>query len=190
MGGYNSSRWHHYTRKLTVEECEKLRVNDFHKLLLEKRCEAGTPVYCGESYPVVYAWLKYRLVLERIVPDQAVKREPPLGQAFQVARTACHYGDWRYWLVCPGCQRRCGALYNRSDPEWYACRKCHDLTYASSLEARKSAGHGARARYLARARRIERKLEKVKRWRKRARKLEAQMKWLHQQLGWSWRWKS
>ena len=135
MGGYNSSRWHHHIRKMTVEECQRLQVNDYPKSLLEERCEAGAPVYFGESYPVIYNRLRYRLALENIVPLRDEELAQPVGQAFHVARTACNYGGWRYWLVCPGCQRRYGVLYNQSDPDWYACRKCHDLTYASSQDA-------------------------------------------------------
>jgi len=173
---------------LTVEECQRLHANDFPKSLLEERCEVGAPVYYGESYPVIYNRFKYRLLMKDIIPVWDEELRQPVGQDFRVVRTACHYGGWRYWLVCPGCQRRCGALYNQSDPEWYVCRKCHDLTYASSQDARKPTGCGARAMYLARYRRLERKLQKVKRWRKRARKLDAQLKGLRQQLGWVWRW--
>lgn len=193
MGGYNSSRWHWHTRKLTVEECSKLKVADFPKSLLSQRCEAGALVYSDESYPAIYARLLVDAALGEMFPDrptksgQSTKADRPHGQPFHIQRTACNYGNWRYWLLCPDCRRRCGVLYKHSYPGHYACRKCHNLTYISTQDARKPVGYGALAMYLTRSRMIERKLEKVKRWRKRARKLDAQLDRLHARLGGAWR---
>lgn len=193
MGGYNSSRWHGYTRKLTVEECSKLKVKDFSKSMLAEHCEANTPVYYDESYPAKYARLLVRRVFDKLMPERAAKTEQsikpdqPRGQAIRVTRTVCNYGGWRYWLICPTCKRRYGILYKRGVYQYYACRKCHDLTYTSAQEARKPVGYGALAMYLSRSTAIERKLGKIKRWRKRAYRLDAQLDRLNARLGWAWR---
>jgi hypothetical protein len=192
MGGWNSSRWHDHTRKLTVEECSKLKVGDFPKSMLVERCEKGELVYYNESYPSIYSRLMARRVMDKLYPETAAnraegreKRDKSLGQAFRVTRTACNYGGWRYWLLCPRCKRRCAVLYSRGYP-YYACRKCHDLTYRSTQDARRPVGYGALAMYLTRSKLIEDKLFKVKRWRKRARRLDAQLDRLHARLGWAW----
>jgi hypothetical protein len=49
--------------------------------------------------------------------------------------TACNYGGKRYWFICPWykngtyCGRRVGVLYK--DGDYFACRHCYDITYAS-----------------------------------------------------------
>ena len=49
--------------------------------------------------------------------------------------TPCNYGGKRYWFRCPMsrsgqyCGRRVSTLYKNGD--YFACRHCHNLTYAS-----------------------------------------------------------
>ncbi|MGD0328118.1 MAG: hypothetical protein ABSB00_00165 [Minisyncoccia bacterium] len=49
--------------------------------------------------------------------------------------TPCRYGGKRYWFQCPWykngqyCGRRVGTLYKNGD--YFACRHCYNLTYAS-----------------------------------------------------------
>lgn len=42
---------------------------------------------------------------------------------------ACQFGGFRPWFACPGCTRRCGALYLwREQPR---CARCYRLAYPS-----------------------------------------------------------
>jgi hypothetical protein len=49
--------------------------------------------------------------------------------------TPCRYGGTRYWFICPMsrndryCGRRVSVLYK--DGDYFACRHCYSLTYAS-----------------------------------------------------------
>lgn len=49
--------------------------------------------------------------------------------------TYCNYGGERYWFTCPMskngsyCGKRVGVLYK--DGDYFACRHCYNLTYAS-----------------------------------------------------------
>lgn len=49
--------------------------------------------------------------------------------------TACHYGGYRYWFICPliangkYCGRRAATLYKAGD--YFGCLSCYDLTYNS-----------------------------------------------------------
>jgi len=51
----------------------------------------------------------------------------------RIVRTACHLGGSRPWFICPalGCGRRVAILYCGSI---FACRRCHQLAYASARE--------------------------------------------------------
>ena len=54
----------------------------------------------------------------------------------RLTNTPCHYGNLRYWFVCPCCQRRVGVLYLAGSS--IACRHCHNLTYKSKRFGKKS----------------------------------------------------
>lgn len=141
MGGYNSGRWHWHTPKTTVEQCRKVRVSDYGKSRLAERFEAGEPVYYNESGPVVYADLLIDRVFADLMlakgetPADKPRRNRQAGQHFYITRTACNYGGWRYWLLCPGCERRCMMLYQPPGDDRFRCRVCHDLSYTSAQTA-------------------------------------------------------
>ena len=52
----------------------------------------------------------------------------------KLAKTRCNFGGFRYWFLCPRCERRVGKLYRRPLGEMYFCRICNDLTYVSRNE--------------------------------------------------------
>lgn len=47
-----------------------------------------------------------------------------------VTKTSCNFGGYRYWFLCPFCNKRVGAIYKGGD--YFACRHCYVLTYKSS----------------------------------------------------------
>ena len=54
----------------------------------------------------------------------------------RLTTTPCHYGNLRYWFVCPRCHERVGVLYLAES--CIACRRCHNLTYKSKNFGKKS----------------------------------------------------
>lgn len=46
----------------------------------------------------------------------------------------CNLRGWRYWFICPCCEKTVGILYLKS--VFWACRTCHKLCYASQNENR------------------------------------------------------
>jgi hypothetical protein len=52
-----------------------------------------------------------------------------------MTRTRCHFGGWRYWLLCPlirngsVCNNQVGILY--LEGKYLGCRRCHNLSYES-----------------------------------------------------------
>ena len=70
------------------------------------------------------------------------------GQTVHLEWTACNYGRFRPWLLCPECNRRAGVLYlAQRGPR---CRRCLGLAYRSQHENRRdrlaSKGERIRAR--------------------------------------------
>jgi hypothetical protein len=63
--------------------------------------------------------------------------------AVEVTSTVPRFGGLRWWFVCPlsvngnECGRRVGKLYLPDGARYFGCRRCHDLVYRSSQEARK-----------------------------------------------------
>ena len=86
----------------------------------------------------------------------------------RLAKTPCNFGSFRYWFLCPHCERRSGKLYRKPLGEMYLCRTCNDLTYESRNESRIGRPGGI-GYYLTLERRIEELQEKAKRrtWRGR-----------------------
>lgn len=143
MGGYYSGRWHWYTKKQTVNEYSRLKISDFAKATLAERFETGAPVYYDESGPARTTALIVDKVIDSMfrrqgkTPGERPEKPKNTGQPLRITRTACNYGNWRYWFVCPDCGRRCGILYRSGLYGRYACRKCHDLTYITAQDARR-----------------------------------------------------
>lgn len=169
MGGYNSSRWGGYLRKTAVSECSTLSVNDWPRDLLAARFAAGAPVYYGETRTARFVDELidglFERTSQRTGKTYARTLDSQRGQAVGVARTPCHFGGFRYWLVCPACARRCGKLYCPPYSKRYLCRLCHDLSYTTAQQAHDRDRHaviGPLARnidILARADAVRLKLE-------------------------------
>lgn len=47
--------------------------------------------------------------------------------------TPCHFGGNWPWLICMDCKRRVAVLYLRG--KYFACRRCHNLTYRCCQES-------------------------------------------------------
>lgn len=50
------------------------------------------------------------------------------------AKTDCHFGGSRTWLVCPKCNEKCAKIFLNKRNGHYACRKCVGITYYSQCE--------------------------------------------------------
>ncbi len=46
--------------------------------------------------------------------------------------TKCSFGGYRWWFLCPYCNRRVGKLYTPLSTNEFECRHCHNLTYEST----------------------------------------------------------
>ncbi len=51
--------------------------------------------------------------------------------SIQLSKSACHYGNYRYWWLCPKCSKRVSVLYCAG---LYVCRHCIGANYGSQLQ--------------------------------------------------------
>ena len=49
----------------------------------------------------------------------------------QLTKTACHFGNYRHWWLCPSCSKRVAVLYCAGT---YVCRHCLSVPYGSQLQ--------------------------------------------------------
>lgn len=67
--------------------------------------------------------------------DNYTQEKKNFDYKIPLTTTPCYYGGKRYWFRCPFyrngvyCGKRVGVLYKGGD--YFACRHCYDLTYAS-----------------------------------------------------------
>lgn len=73
--------------------------------------------------------------------NYAHNKTESLNYQVQLVTTACNYGGFRWWFLCPlirngyPCQRRVGVLYVAG--KYAGCRYCYDLTYESCQDSHK-----------------------------------------------------
>lgn len=89
----------------------------------KQRSEYGANglVFSGEELQI--AWFVRSLKQQ---PDY--QSELDNGQVINFAKTACTFGGFRYWFLCPDCDRRCASLYKKK--KHFTCRICHRFKYA------------------------------------------------------------
>jgi hypothetical protein len=75
------------------------------------------------------------LRIHYIQTDRDTGEKKDFDYKIPLTSTPCRYGGKRYWFICPWykngkyCGRRVGTLYK--DGDYFACRHCYELTYAS-----------------------------------------------------------
>ena len=58
-------------------------------------------------------------------------RSKPYQYSIQLTKTACNYGHYRHWWLCPKCSQRVSVLYCAG---LYVCRHCIGTNYGSQLQ--------------------------------------------------------
>lgn len=53
--------------------------------------------------------------------------------SIQLTKTACHFGHYRHWWLCPSCSKRVSVLYCAGT---YVCRHCLSVPYGSQLQTK------------------------------------------------------
>lgn len=58
-------------------------------------------------------------------------RNQSYSYSIRLTKTACNYGNYRYWWLCPNCSKRVSVLYCAGA---YVCRHCIGANYGSQLQ--------------------------------------------------------
>jgi hypothetical protein len=137
MGGDGSGRWDWHNKRATVEECRRfalrqvLRGPAWGSLSWTRNKEPAGNI----SYFVEYSnGQPRRLKLTYKFTDSGLN----VDYSMLIVSTLTPWGSTRYWLLCPGCGRRCGNLYLPPGGPRFVCRLCGNLTYTTCQESGKS----------------------------------------------------
>lgn len=112
----------------TVEKFSSFDVHDLHRMGALREPLVSLPL-------VSFHWPGLvRLTANKWHVD--VEHRCGATQRISLVWTRCHFGGWRPWFRCDGCNRRVGNLYNTGAS--LTCRRCLDLWYASQRRGSKS----------------------------------------------------
>ncbi len=141
MGGTGSTRWNSYQRKLTVDTCYQLRTSSILPRLrrgwsLERLDWPLQRILSGRC-TLAGLRLTWTVDLRGVV-------NLTYGRQAQRLSFVCAQ---RWLWLCPRCDSRVAILYLPDEAQGWACRVCHNLTYASTQARRKPSKDpsGARA---------------------------------------------
>lgn len=172
---------YYWSKKDTVEDSTKLSIIKLKEFGLLRGCCGSMLTWTRSlsghesSVGIVVGVLdKPYVKLNYTITDRDSGQETDYDYKVDLATTPCHFGDVRYWFICPlsingvYCGRRVAKLYCGPGGNYYGCRHCYDLSYESRNECR--LGRFGRLGYVLKAeRQIQKLREKVKRWTYRGR---------------------
>lgn len=165
-----------WNRKRTVEDCKSIDMTFLHR-----------NGYLDSPWPQGIVWTNrfgQETASMTVVPhlsgddsyirfvytmvDRNTSEETDFDYNVPLVSTPCNFGGVRWWFVCPpsvdgGCGRRVAALYRAPLRDYYACRHCLDLSYASRNESRRGR-FGRMGYYMTLCRRMEKLREQTHRW--------------------------
>ena len=133
MGGWGSGRsggW----GKATVESIQRIDIRWLKKQGYLHPGKIGALSWSCGGEPT--GSIGFRIEADSIILFSSRKQDGEKGenvqQTIHLARTTCHFGGYRKWLVCPHCGRRVALLH--LGPNLFLCRHCYNLSYASQQE--------------------------------------------------------
>ncbi|MCA9909770.1 MAG: hypothetical protein KC519_14030 [Anaerolineae bacterium] len=195
MGGYNSSRWDGYQRKDTVEHSLKIDAGKLMKGVSDTYPDRPQGIQKsiyftgGGSISVILA--RHGDVGGAIIAYHLRRSGRTITRNVSMVALPVMGGALRWLFLCPSCGRRCQKLYLPCTHYTFACRHCHDLTYAarqSRIKPPRSLGAWAEAFDIEVAmeehwNKIKPGMRRGKRWWKRWAKLEARAERLRRRMG-------
>jgi len=117
-------------RKLTIEECVRIRVGQFSGLI--GGAEGGFALWLGPRQVEIQFCIepgKRTLFLKDWDDENSI-----LDMVVNLDQTNTRFGGKRSWFRC-GCEKRVADLYLKPRTNEFRCRHCSQLTYRSSQQA-------------------------------------------------------
>ncbi len=136
MGGSGSGYWYRWDSKTTTESQHRIDIRWLKKQGYLVPGSAGSLSWnCrGEQSGSI----GYRMETDCMI---LTYRHRPHGgewesveQSIPFDKTACNYGGFRIWFLCPRCNRRVAVVYGAG--KYFLCRHCYGLTYSSQQESK------------------------------------------------------
>jgi hypothetical protein len=141
MGGYGSTRWNLYNKRLAAEDCRRLPLRVLKGNLWAGRIgqitwsregkEISSIGYQvrGEGKSPSSLWLNYTITRPN-------GEKQSCNYPVHLTTTPLPWGGVRHWFMCPGfgCGRRVSVLYLASGQDYFVCRHCNRLSYRSRQE--------------------------------------------------------
>ena len=146
IGGYRSSRWGNYKRRMCVEECSVISINrlqdEISQVYENSNSISGISECRGSLVEKRYVYWRIIKNNERMSLElrfYAPSFQDEITQFTDLEKIKINHGGLRWYFLCPGekndsmCNYRGTKMYNPQFSSKYFCRKCHDLAYKSSL---------------------------------------------------------
>ena len=134
MGGIGSGSWYRWDSKITTESQNRVDIRWLKKQGYLQAGKVGCLSWSRGDEPT--GSITFRVEQDQIVLNY---RQRPHGgewedveEVVRFERTACNYGGYRTWFLCPNCWKRVAVLYGAA--KYFLCRHCYDLTYAIQQE--------------------------------------------------------
>ncbi len=138
MGGFGSGAWRDIlNRKTPVELC---------RILSSKQLRVAGLFSGVDNLRVDWRNGSGRVMGEALIINsdgRVIINDGGLEYVVALEQTACWFGGWRWWFLCPliqnggYCGNRCSKLYLPHGSKYFGCRECYDLTYLSCQESHK-----------------------------------------------------
>ena len=182
---------YYFDSKTTVEQATQLSIFKLKEFgLLDGFYRASTLTWTHsfsghkDSIGIVVDTENMYAKVNYTTTDRHTDEKTDYDYKISLTTTPCNFGGVRYWFICPlsingvHCGRRVGTLHLASGGNYFGCRHCYDLSYASRNESR--LGRFGNIGYtIVTERKIEELYSQIKRWTykgkptKKARKLQA-----------------
>lgn len=131
MGGTGSGSWYRWDSKATTESQHRVDIRWMRKHGYLRAGSVGILSWSLRGEPT--GVISFRVEQDQIVLNY---RQRPHGgewedveEVVRFDRTACNYGGYRMWFLCPHCWRRVAILYGAG--KYFLCRHCYNLAYTS-----------------------------------------------------------
>jgi hypothetical protein len=138
MGGIGSGRWNRHQRKQTVNDALRLNARrliiDIGKENMTRKSYGNGVLSWGRESTKVNVEFDNRKPPPHVVLRYTVSNKE-IEQCVDFSSDLTPWGSVRWWLICPQCKGRCVMLYLPEGGMRFACRQCHNLSYASAQEA-------------------------------------------------------
>jgi hypothetical protein len=150
MGGFGSTRWFMYTKKVTVKACRILDIYQWTRteLVQPNVRQAGSWTWAGAANVPIAALAYVVDTTDMAIPSiqlsyTVLPTQTHVYYAIALATIPVHRGGTRWDWLCPlaregaPCNRRCEKLYLQPGGRYFGCRQCYNLTYRNSQEGHK-----------------------------------------------------